>query len=486
MSLVFRPRLTVPDPVEIESIITEATRILEKIGVLIENTEGQAILRDAGAKEADGRFFISETMTRDALARVPSTFHLFDRDGQPAVEVGGDSTCYYPGATAVNLYESGKNARRPTTARDLANLVRQVECLPHYGCQGTAVLPSDVPDELGDRYRLYLVLKYSKKPVITGTFRKDGFAPMHRMLSAVRGGAEALAEKPMAAFVCCPSPPLKWSDLTCQALIDCARNGVPSIPLAMPLTGATGPVTLRETIVQHCAENFSGFVLAQAAHRGAKVIFGGAPSAFDMRRGTTTMGAIETAQITLGYTQVAQHLRIPTHSYLGASDSKLTDYQAGMESAIEIVLAALVGVNFAAGCGMLDFLLTQSLEKILLDHEACAMAKRLVQGIEKKPVELLPLMAELIRAGSLLTHKHTRANWRSELMMPSTIIDRDSYGEWEKQGSMSIAQRAAFDVEKRLANTDPAPMDAERLTRLQDIITAEMVRCGRSQLPAEK
>ena len=47
------------------------------------------------------------------------------------------------------------------------------------------------------------------------------YAFLRRLLEA-RGcpsTEEALAHAPLAIFDCCPSPPLRWSDLTAQALV---------------------------------------------------------------------------------------------------------------------------------------------------------------------------------------------------------------------------------------------------------------------------
>jgi trimethylamine:corrinoid methyltransferase-like protein len=52
-----------------------------------------------------------------------------------------------------------------------------------------------------------------------------------------------------------------------------------------------------------------------------------------MRRGTTPMGAVETAMIDSSYAQVGKYLGVPTHAYMGATDSKRLDMQAGLESA---------------------------------------------------------------------------------------------------------------------------------------------------------
>ena len=53
------------------------------------------------------------------------------------------------------------------------------------------------------------------------------------------------------------------------------------------------------------------------------------------------MGAIETAMIDAAYAQVAKRLGMPTHTYLGASDAKVVDYQAGLESGVTAMIGAL-------------------------------------------------------------------------------------------------------------------------------------------------
>jgi trimethylamine--corrinoid protein Co-methyltransferase len=296
---------------------------------------------------------------------------------------------------------------------------------------------------------------------------------MREMLECVRGGSASLAEKPLAVFDACPSAPLKWSDLTCQSLIDSARAGIPAEIISMPLTGATSPVTLRGAVVQHCAESLSGVVLHQLARSGAPVIYGGAPSAFDMRHGTTPMGAVETMMIGVGYAQVGKHLNLPTHGYLALSDAKQLDYQAGLESGIGAVLAALAGINLVSGPGILDFILTQSLEKLVLDHEACGMALRLSRGISLRTDDVVGLISELVERGEFLSHTHTRLHWREELSVPSTLIDRRSYGDWEAAGARSAPDRAAAEVERILAlETEPA-LPPPTLAALREIIRAE-------------
>ncbi|MBI2894217.1 MAG: trimethylamine methyltransferase family protein [Deltaproteobacteria bacterium] len=478
-----RPTVRLLSDLDAQQIVSEACRCLETTGVLVENALASKLLAEAGAREEGDRFKIPEKLARDSVASAPRRVAVHDRGGRLALDLGEDRVHFDPGSAAIHVLDSQTGRRRDATTRDVADLARLVDGLGNYAAQSTALSPSDVPLQIADRTRLYLALTHGRKPVVTGTFQKDGFGPMHAMLSAVRGSEAALAQRPLAIFDCCPSPPLKWSDLTCQALIDCARAGVPAELVSMPLTGATSPVTLRGAIVQHAAENLSGIVIHQLARKGAPIIYGGSPAAFDMRHGTTPMGAVETMMIDVGYAQVGKHLGLPTHAYMALSDAKCVDYQAGFETAMGAVLAVLAGVNMISGPGMLDFESTQSLEKLLLDNEVCGMALRLVRGIERREGDEAALIDELVRKGEFLSHPHTRKNWRAELGVPSPLVDRQTYGDWETSGALSADRRAADELERRLgtAACEPLPPDIQRA--LDEIMQAELQRVGLKSLP---
>lgn len=479
-----RPRVQLFTTEQVERIVDDALRTLETVGFFVENEEALGLLRRAGVRLEGQRAFAGAGPVREALATAPRLFTVFDRDGEPALELGGDAVHFDPGSAALWVLDPVTGRRKPETA-DLTHLAWVTEGCSHIAGQSTGLVPADVPEAMGDRWRLYVALLNSRKPVITGTFRKDAFAVMKGMLAAVRGGERALAERPLGILDCCPTPPLKWSDLTCQALIDCARSGIPAELVSMPLAGATAPVTLREMVVQHCAESLSGVLIHQLAHPGAPIVFGGSPSAFDMRHGTTPMGAVETMMVDVGYAQVGKHLGLPTHAYMGLADTKGVDYQAGLESGLGAVLAALAGINIVSGPGMLDFESCQSLEKLVLDNEACGMALRMAQGISHESAgEAVELLRQLVESGSLLGHPHTRAHFRAELLIPGTVIDRASHGDWEKAGSKDSRAAAAAEVRRILSRGNPAPVPDALRRELDDLIRADSRRLGVDALPA--
>ena len=483
-----RPKLEFLSKAFIQKIVEEAFEILEKQGVFVENNQALKLLKDAGMKvdETTQRVHLTSRLIEDCLSSTPSIIKLYDRTGEREFIVGEDHVHFDPGSTAITILDHKTQEERKTESEDLVKFYRLTDCLEHIDFQSTGIVSSDVPDLISDSYRLFLGLQYSTKPVVTGTFRVEGFKPMHDMLVAVRGSEKELAEKPLAIFDACPSPPLKWSNLTTQSLIDCARAGIPSELISMGMTGATSPVTIAGTLVQHVAENLSGLAICQLANKGAPVIFGGSPSSFDMRKGTTPMGAIETMMIDSAYTQVGKFLNLPTHAYMGLSDSKINDSQAGLETGIGAVLAALSGVNVISGPGMMNFESCQSLEKLVVDNEICGMAYRLIQGISQRDDPIAKNLFEGFTAETqFLSMPHTRQWYRQEHTFPK-IIDRDTYDYWVSLGSKSTADRASDEVERLLKENPPILPEDDIVQELRKIMLADARDNGISSLPELK
>jgi len=480
-----RPKLEFLSEELIRKILDEAYEILEKQGVFVENQEALTLLKEAGMKVDDStqRVHITSKLIEDSLSSTPSIIKLYDRTGEKEFIVGENHVHFDPGSAAITILDHETQEERKPVSEDLVKFLRLTDCLEHIHFQSTGIVSSDVPDLISDSHRLFLSLQYCAKPVVTGTFRVEGFKPMRDMLVAIRGSEQNLREKPLAIFDACPSPPLKWSNLTTQSLIDCARTGIPSELISMGMTGATSPVTIAGNLVQHVVENLSGLVICQLAKKESPVIFGGSPSSFDMRKGTTPMGAIETMMIDSAYTQIGKFLNLPTHAYMGLSDSKINDSQSGFETGIGATLAALSGVNVISGPGMLNFESCQSLEKLVVDNEICGMAYRLIEGISQRDDPIAKNLFEGFTVETqFLSMPHTRQWYRQEHTFPK-IIDRDTYDYWVSLGRKSIADRASDEVERLLKENPHTPMDENIVQELRKIMLADARDNGISSLP---
>ncbi len=473
----------------VDRILDEAFQLMMKPGIKVQYAEGRELLNSAGCEvDQDNEVVrIPESVARKALETVPSQFVLFDREGNPKITYGGDHVHFDPGSSGVSILDPETLEHKPAYTPDLVRIIKTTEMLPQYDAQSTAVVCNEVPKEIGDFYRLFLVLMFSGKPIVTGAFTNDTLHTMLDMLAIFAGGREALTEKPQAVFDVCPSPPLIWSKFGAGNLIELARAGVPAEMVSMPLAGAAAPVTLLGSVVQHAAECISGITIHQLAKAGAPIVWGGAPAIFDMRKGSTPMGAIETAMIDASYTQVGKSLDIPTHCYLGATESKVVDAQAGLESGMTALIGALAGVNMISGAGMLDFLTCHSPEKLTIDAEAIGMAKHMLAGVQVRTDTLATAIFEGINfKGDFLKQRITRELFSQEQYLPSDIIDRDSIRGWQQSGSMDTFARAKARTQQLLDEYQRPQIDKDKEKELLNLVTGLAKQAGMESLPASE
>ena len=484
-----KPAFKLLDDQLVERIVAEARTVLRDLGVEIHNPAILSLLSDHGARiQPDTkRAFLTDDIIDRALRTAPHGFRLYDALGRTAHELSGDEVHFTPGSAAIYMLDHGTHTTRHPTSRDYVAYAKLVARLDNIAFQSTAIVPSDVHQNISDSYRLYLSLLFGEKPVVTGAFTIDAFNVMRDLQVAVRGSAEALKAKPLTVFSCCPTAPLKWSDVTSQNVVDCARHGIPVEYISMPLTGFVAPVTLVGTLVQHTAETLSGVVISQLTSPGAPALYGGSPAFFDIRYETTPLGAVETMMVDCAYIQIGKHLGLPTQAYMGLSDAKLLDAQAGLESSLGSALAALAGANSVSGPGMLDFESCFSLEKLVVDNEICGMALRLVRGIEpREDFPALPRFEELLREKHLLISDHTRRYLRQEHVFPGAVIDRANRSRWHAEGGRTLGDRAHAEVERLTASYKPSSLPDDVKQELTRIMTREAQRYGMDALPHER
>ena len=481
-----RPTLRLLDADLIRRIVTEARDILGALGVEIHNPAALDLLGTHGARvdTNTARAFLNDTIIDRAIESAPSGFRLYDVLGAETHHFGDDRVYFTPGSAAINILDGETGAIRPPTTADYIRYVKVVSGLPHIASQSTAFIPADVPSGISDSYRLFLSLLYGRKPVVTGAFTIEAFEVMKDLQVAVRRTERALAEKPLAVFSCCPTAPIKWSDVTSQNVLDCARYAIPVEFVSMPLAGFMSPVTLVGSLVQHTAETLSGLVISQLARPGAPVLWGGSPAIFDIRYETTPMGAIETMMMDCAYSEIGHSLGLPTQAYISLSDAKQLDAQAGLETGIGATLAALSGINSISGPGMLDFESCQSLEKLVVDNEICGMTARLIRGIEPRDdFPSRPIFEELLREKHLLISRHTRRHLREEIVMPGPVIDRANHARWLEDGALTLGTRARREVDRLIAAYQPSGLGTDVTGDLTRIMQAAARRHGMDALP---
>jgi len=481
-----RPSLRLLDTELVCRILTEARDLLDTLGLEIHNPSVREMLAAEGARidPVTSRVCLGTPLVDRALASALRTFRLYDVLGRETHHFGTGTVSFTPGSAAINILDGATGAIRPPHTADYVRYVKVVGGLRHLASQSTAFIPADVPSAISDSYRLFLSFLYGEKPVVTGAFTVEAFRVMRDLQVIVRGGGETLRERPLAVFSCCPTAPLKWSDVTSQNVVDCARSGIPVEFISMPLAGFVAPVTLVGSLIQQTAETLSGLVISQVASAGAPVLWGGSPAIFDIRYETTPMGAVETMMIDCAFTEIGHSLGLPTQAYMGLSDAKALDAQAGLETGLGVVLAALSGVDNVSGPGMLDFEACHSLEKLVVDNEVCGMVQRLVRGIEPRDdFPARPLFEELLREKHLLIARHTRRHLREEIALPGPVIDRANLARWTEEGRSTLGDRARREIARLVAAWQPSALGDDVKAELVRRMESEARRAGMDRLP---
>jgi trimethylamine--corrinoid protein Co-methyltransferase len=460
------------EPSLVGRVVDEAFTVLETSGVLIEDPHALERLERVGlgADPETSRVTFPRALVEKALADAPSSLTLHDRDGNPAAVLEGDNVHFVPASSALRVLDRKTQETREPKTPDFVEYVKLADGLKNIAYLSTAFIPKDIPQDMADAWRLYLVLSHSKRPIVSGAFTSFGVPRMGEIMAKFREGRDDLARRPLSIFTCCPNTPLRWGEDPISNIIDCAEWGIPIEIVPVLLLGMISPTTTVGALVLHTAEVLSGLTIAQAVRPGTPVLFGGAPASFHMQLMTNPMTAVEALQLYCGYAQVAKHLKLPCQAYMALSDSKFNDPQAGMETGVGAFLAAAVGFNSVSGPGMLDYVNCFSLEKLVFDDEVVAHARRFVRPVEvREDLPAAELIAELVREKHLLTAEHTLSHWPEELYLPGPMVDRTNWDQWEEQGSRDWRKRANEVIDETLGSYELEPLGSGLHQEIRDL-----------------
>jgi trimethylamine--corrinoid protein Co-methyltransferase len=468
-----RPTLNILSDQLISEVLTEAKRIMSETGMEIRGATLRQRLLDHGLEtDANGRVLFTPDVVDAAIASAPESFTLYDRDGNPYTELGGYNVHYVPGSSGLKIQDHRSGETRLSDSTDFIEYARICDGLEHIAYLATAFSTNkDIESQVSDAWRLYMTLITSKKPVVTGAFSEHGVLRMVDMMQMFREDRGDLVAKPMSIFTITATGNFRYGEDSCQNLLDCVEAGIPVEIVPVTLMGLIAPVTLVGALVFHCVDVLTGLTMAQIIRPGAPVLFGGAPATFHMKAASSPMAAIEAQHLNVAYVAIAKSLQLPTQAYMALSDGKFLDAQGGGETFSSALLAAIAGVNSVSGPGMLDFVLTFSLPKLVFDNEVCGQCLHFVRDLVKQnDLPTADLVADLMREDHLITSPHTLEMWPKELYLTDPVIDRANRETWEETGSRSLVDRACDEVEQRLANYTPIATDSDIDNAMRQLI----------------
>jgi len=255
-----------------------------------------------------------------------------------------------------------------------------------------------------------------------------------------------------------------------EKLLFCAERGIPVTYPPSPNTGGGGPITLAGALALGNAESLVGLLLTQLVRPGTPFLHGMNTAALDMKTAIVSYGAPEWPAGMAAWCDIARHYGLPVWGAAGATDSKVVDAQAGLETAITIMTAFLARCNLVHDVGYIEYGSTSSAEMLVIADEIIRDVRFIMKGVEVTERTLARDVIHRATPGSgFLADEHTLRNWKWAQFRPR-LIDRMRYDQWANKGSKDMAARANEHARRILAEHDVPPLPEAAEDEIRDVL----------------
>ncbi len=448
---------------QVERIHDASLEILEEVGLKVRYEPARELFQKHGCSVDGERVKFPRAVVEKYRKMVPPSFTFHGRDPKFDKTIPQDSPVIVTASSAPDIIDPVTGKERRAESRDIAQIAHLINELPGYDIFSISTLADDAPADQFTLSRLYPSIKYCLKPIrVTTTDMKDTRSIME-LAYMVAGGEEAYKAHPFLTHHYCPVvSPLTMDNLSTENVMFFAKEGLPVYPTIVPNAGLTSPMSMAGSLVQGNAEFLSALLLMQMTKEGTPTIYATLGTVADMRSGAYTSGAIECGMLHMAFAQIARFYNVPAGGYVGLTNSKLNDAQAGYETGMSGIAGVLGGMDMFNIGGLIDALKTFDFAKAVIDDEMAQMMKRMKHGIHFSEDDLgLDLIKQIGPGGSFITAKHTTSRMKTEAVM-TKIADRDARTIWEKKGATDT-QAKAMKKAKDLMNVNTAPLISAEL-----------------------
>ena len=453
---------------QVQRIHDAALEILEEVGLRVRYEAAREIFKQHGCGVDGERVKFPRAVVEKYRKMIPPTFTFYARDPKFDKTIPQDSPVIVTASSAPDIIDPVTGVERRAESGDIAQIAHLINELPGYDVFSISTLADDAPADQFTISRLYPTLKYCRKPIrVTTTDHKDTLSVM-KMAYMVAGGEAAYKEHPFLTHHYCPTvSPLSMDKLSTENVIYFAGEGLPVYPTIVPNAGLTSPMSMAGTLAQGNAEFLATAVLMQMVKEGTPTIYATLATVADMRTGAYTSGGIECGMLHMAFAQIAHFYNVPCGGYIGLTNSKVNDAQAGYETGMSAMGGLVSGMDMFNIGGLIDALKTFDFAKAVIDDEVALMMKRVQRGVSFSEDDLaMNLIKEIGPGGSFIVAKHTISRMKTEAVM-TKLADRDARTAWVKKGAMDIQARAMKKAKELMGNNTTSLVAPEMEEKLR-------------------
>jgi trimethylamine--corrinoid protein Co-methyltransferase len=448
-SQFYRP----PTPEDIKRIDETGRRILEEVGIRVNDKAFLDLLDQAGAKvDYDNeRVRFPLDWLDETVGKAPSRFVLHSRDGKNDVHVGEGKIHFANGGRVFQIVDMGTGGVRRTMLRDVAHTAALVDRLDNIRFYIVACQAHDLDPENYHLNDFYASFNHTTKHVMGGCDHLKGVEQLWKLATIIAGNEDKFRARPFASVITNVISPLSVESTTLNILRFCCTHGIPATCAPAPISGATAPASLAGTLAQMHAESLAGVALSQVFQPGAKILYGAVATAMDLRTMSFTMGSVEMALMNACAVHLAKLYNLPIYASGGVTEAKRPEIQSGVEKTFSSLMVAMAGgdcIHLAAG--MLDSGNSISYEQYVIDNEIIGMIHRALAGIEVNDDTLgFDVIQKVGPGGNYVIEDHTMDHMMDEFFYPDLAV-RSNYDVWESKDRPTMLTRANDLVEQIL------------------------------------
>ncbi len=444
-----------------EAVLVRALELLERTGFEAKSDAACKIFADAGCRVEGGRVRIPSAKSEWALRVAPSRVTLCDREGNRAMVLETNHVHYGPGFACKQILDANAEAPRDFTIADVEKVGMLVDSLPGIDFAMSGGVPTDVPAKTAEVHAFKALLETTVKPIVQNVKCMNQAKAVYDLAVAAVGSEDKLRWDPCVVLHVAADESLLISGEALDIVAFAAEKGIPVVFSNELIAGHTAPSESAGVLIVALANSIAALVLSQSVAEGAPFITGGFFGSCDVDNQMVPYGAPEVSLLGAGYAGVLRYLRIPSFGFAAATDSKMSDAQLGLESAMSTLTAGLAGTNLIHGAGTVESGCAFSLMLLTLADELAAITRRIMRGVEMDEDRLARgVIDEVEPGGHYLGTLHTRYYFKSEQFWP-TLMNRKRIDDWAAEGSLSLGDRTVNKTEDLLNSYQKAAILAD-------------------------
>jgi len=462
------------DPVA--QTLHEATlTLLERTGVRIGSHRALDLLAAQGVRVdfESRRIYPQEQHIQRALATVSRRMTVYGRGEESPVVLEGDNAYVVAGGGSLRVLTLDGHLET-STWEHLRQFNVLLDALPNIHLCVNQVDPQD--DE-GDRFYVRLAAEMligMPKPCLLQAFDAADVTAMFEMGVAIRGSAEALADKPVFAVIANAEPPLNISQHVAELLIAAFQANLPCHLGNYNMMGITAPATVAGAVVQINAVQLVALILSQIVRPGVAFIYTAFSSDGNMRTLASLASSPRALQQQRLAARVGHFYGLPVYG-LAVTDANMPDSQAACETAVGMMLALEAGCNLIQGpTSMMDSMMLSSFAQAVIDNDIVGyvFASRLEPEISAETLAL-EAMHDVVTDPWLkdlrfAAHPHTVSHMRDNLWQPAAFA-YDNVATGQRTDGQSVLERAAAVARDILHHHQPEPLPPEVANEIRKI-----------------